>query len=301
MMNDNFDFTDDETPLLTGTAPTAKSPLYDAALARELFEAASTPESFAVGQVIFAENDAPAKSGFFSKAAPSRMYFIVQGEISLTTNGRVLDVLRAGEIFGEMTVVTGAPRSATATAKTAATLLSLDASQLPAALQKASPSFGLMLMSVMFDRLRLVAARLSARKVTSGRLVGREAEVFDSAMLARLQKELERPAILHFPEGKTIMKQGEVGVTMYIVLEGRVGIYIGENRVETITTGGAFGEMALVSQAPRTASASAREDCTLLSINRQTMIELVQTNPDFGIAILRAVAERLRFMNGLLR
>jgi CRP/FNR family transcriptional regulator, cyclic AMP receptor protein len=311
-MTDEFDFTDDSpsgqsdkaSAAVSMSSRNAKHQFYDAALARQLFESTSAPELFAASQVIFQEHDAPAKSGLFSKAAPSRMYFIASGEVSLSANGRRLDSLNAGEIFGEMTVITGSPRSATATAKTDATLYSLDGDQLPAALQKASPEFALMLMHVMFDRLRLVAARLAARKSSSGKLIGREAtegEVFSAKMLKQLQDEMERPTVLRYPAGKTIMQQGEIGVTMYVLLEGRVAVHIGENRVETLLPGSTFGEMALVGQAPRTATVTARDDSAVLSLNRQSMIDLVKTNPAFALAILRAVAERLRYMNTLLK
>lgn len=307
-MSDDFDFTQDATSAhkasaIVANTRNAKHQFYDAAIARQLFESTSTAENFAAGEVIFQEHDAPTKFGLFSKAAASRMYFIAAGEVALSANDRKLDTLHEGEIFGEMTVITGSPRSATATAKTEATLYSLDANQLPAALQKAAPEFALMLMSVMFDRLRLVAARLLARKSSLAKLSGRETtdgEIFSAKMLKQLQDELAHPAVLRYSAGKTIMRQGEVGVTMYVLLEGCVAVQIGDNCVETLLPGSAFGEMALVSHVPRTATVTAREDSVVLSLNRQSMIELVKTNPVFALTLLRAVAERLRYMNALL-
>jgi CRP/FNR family transcriptional regulator, cyclic AMP receptor protein len=305
-MTDSFDFTQQAEDMgLTPqqaqrVAAAIRSPLYDATIAKQLFEFSKTEERVEADGVVFEENAVPAKGGFFSKAITPRMYFVVEGEITLSAAGRTIDTIRPGEIFGEMAVITNAPRSATATAKVATTLYSLDQAQLQKALSTASPSFALMLMSVLIDRLRLVDARLAARKVTSGRLVGREGAAFDAALLKSLQATIEHPTVSRFAEGKTIMKQGEVGVSMYIVLEGRVAIHVGENRVETITAGGAFGEMALLSQAPRTATATARTECQLLSLTRPIMITLVEKHPAFGMAILQALAERLRFMNGLL-
>ncbi len=310
MTDDDFDFTlpADKKPTAANSPPAAvavvtapaKSQFYDKTLARALFESASPLEIFSVGSHFFVEHEQAAKGGFFSKPVPNRMYFVVAGEVTLTANDRVLDTIRADEIFGEMAVITSAPRSATATAKTDCQVYSLDATQFQSALQKTSPEFALMLMSVMFDRLRLVGARLAARKISLDKSSAREAAVFDRRTLEQLQAQLERPAILRFAAGKTIMQQGETGVSMYVVLEGRVAISIDGNRLEVVQPGGAFGEMALVSQTPRTASAEAREDAVLLAINRQSMIGLIKANPAFGIALLRAVAERLRHMNALL-
>ncbi|MBL8512568.1 MAG: Crp/Fnr family transcriptional regulator, partial [Betaproteobacteria bacterium] len=63
--------------------------------------------------------------------------------------------------------------------------------------------------------------------------------------------------------------------------------------------GGVFGEMALVDNAPRAASVVAREDCALLSINRDALLALVKSDPATGMAMMRAVAARLRYMNSL--
>ena len=87
---------------------------------------------------------------------------------------------------------------------------------------------------------------------------------------------------------------------MYVVLEGSVAVTIGKRIVEKLSPGGVFGEMALVDQSPRTASAQARSDCALLSINREALIGLVKADPAIGMAMMRAVAARVRYMNGLL-
>ena len=86
---------------------------------------------------------------------------------------------------------------------------------------------------------------------------------------------------------------------MYIVLEGRVTIAVNNKIVEKLVPGGVFGEMALVDQAPRAASAIARTDCALLSMNRQALIELVKSDAAVGMAMMRCVANRMRYMNSL--
>jgi CRP-like cAMP-binding protein len=55
-----------------------------------------------------------------------------------------------------------------------------------------------------------------------------------------------------------------------------------------------FGEMALVDQSPRSANAAAETDCALLAINRNLFLNLVKSDPSFGIALLSATAERVR-------
>ena len=92
------------------------------------------------------------------------------------------------------------------------------------------------------------------------------------------------------------MKEGEGGVFMYVVLEGRIAISIKSKVVERIGPGGVFGEMALVDQSPRAASAVAETASSLLSINRSDVLSSVKTNPAFAVSLLRGLADRLRYM-----
>ncbi len=96
------------------------------------------------------------------------------------------------------------------------------------------------------------------------------------------------------------MSEGDDTNSLYVVLSGRVGIVINGNIVESIGVGGTFGEMALVDQSPRTASAFAQMDSELLALNRPTLLQLVKQHPAFCVALLKAVSDRLRYMNALL-
>jgi CRP/FNR family transcriptional regulator, cyclic AMP receptor protein len=307
MSNEDFDFTKPPPPNPAGApaaapsapAAPAKSRFYDAAIARKLFESFGTPERVATGADFFVEHEKASKGGLFSKAVINRMFFVESGEVSLTAGGKPLDAVRTGEIFGEMAVITGGPRSATATAKSDCQAFSLDVQQFQAAIQ-AMPEFALMLMSVMFDRLRLVAARLAARKVAPGTQTAREAATFPADMLARLEDVLQPGAKVRYDTGKVIMREGDAGICMYVVVTGRVAIAIRDKIVEMVGPGGTFGEMALVDQSPRTAKAGATTDVELLSVNRKALLEVIKAQPAFGVALLRAVAERLRHMNSLL-
>jgi CRP-like cAMP-binding protein len=79
-----------------------------------------------------------------------------------------------------------------------------------------------------------------------------------------------------------------------VVMDGSVRITVKDKVVELVRPGGAFGEMALVDQSKRAASAAAASDSNLLSINRNDFLKLIKTNPAFGISLLRALANRLR-------
>jgi len=302
-MTDDFDFTKPQpaTPPATAESQAPSAPFkpaqsryYDARIAEQLFRAAGKPERFAAGETLFVE-DEKAKGGLFGKRSIARMYYVVEGEVALAKGGKALDVVKAGEVFGEMALVTERPRSATATAKSDTEAISLDRAELQAAFAQ-SPEFALMLMSVMFDRLRFLAARLAARKdaITNG---AREASVFDRAMLAQFEEALPRAATVRHWADTNIMREGQTGAFMYVVKSGRVAIAIRGNVVEVVQPGGIFGEMALVDQSPRTASAATLTESELLQVDRPSLLAAVKAQPAFAMAMLRAVADRLRYMN----
>jgi CRP-like cAMP-binding protein len=118
--------------------------------------------------------------------------------------------------------------------------------------------------------------------------------VFDKKLIASLQAGLGEQGTVRYEKGKVIMVAGQTGAFMYVVLEGRVAISIRGAVVERVGPGGVFGEMALVDQSPRSANAAAESDCVLLAINRNVFLNLVKSEPNFGISLLSAMAERLR-------
>ncbi len=309
-MEDDLDFTKPlpatpgEAAPAAAPAPSASAPFkaansrfYNAAVAAEVFRAAGRDERFEAGQPIFAEDDASSRGGLFKAA--SRMYYLVQGEVSLSIASKPLDVVKPGEIFGEMAVITGRPRSASATARAACAVHSMDARELQAALGR-NPEFALMLASVMYDRLRFIAARLASRPRASG-AAPLQASFFEPSLVAELEQALPRTAIARYSQQSLIFREGQVGSFMYVVKSGRVGIAIGPELVEIAGPGGTFGEMAVVDQSPRTARAGALEECELIALDRGALLKVIQGNPAFAMALLRAVSERLRHMNAQLK
>jgi CRP/FNR family cyclic AMP-dependent transcriptional regulator len=97
--------------------------------------------------------------------------------------------------------------------------------------------------------------------------------------------------------GETIFREYDMGSEMYVVLEGEVDLTIGTTVVETLTAGEPFGEMALIDQAPRVATATAKTACKLAVIPEKRFLFMVQTTPQFALQIMKVMADRLRKMN----
>lgn len=263
----------------------AQSDVYNGNVARLFFHANGNARSVTAGSVLFAEN-----------SAGKSMYFLGSGEMALTRGGKPLDVIKAGEVLGEMSVLTGEPRSATATARTACEVIELDAGGFSAAIQKA-PEFALMLLAILIKRLRLaLAMQMLGKGHATGAIetIPTSGAVFDEALLKDLTANFPARPPAFQPKNAVIMREGEAGIFMYVVMDGAVRITAGEKIIELVKAGGVFGEMALVDQSKRAASAAAASDCSLMSINRNDFLTLIKTNPAFGVSLLRALAVRLR-------
>jgi len=103
-----------------------------------------------------------------------------------------------------------------------------------------------------------------------------------------------------FASGQSIFRQGESGDTMYVVIEGEVDLLVNGQLVEKLEPGCVLGEMALLEQAPRSATAIARTGCKLVPVNQQRFTLLVQHTPNFALDIMRVMAGRLRQMDARL-
>jgi CRP-like cAMP-binding protein len=123
-----------------------------------------------------------------------------------------------------------------------------------------------------------------------------ERRVFDKKLMDELVAALPGRAPQRVPPNNVIMREGDGGVFMYVVLQGRVSVSIKSTVVEKIGAGGIVGEMALVDQSPRAATATADTECLLLAINRADFLALVKAKPAFVVSLLRNIAERLRHM-----
>ncbi len=272
------------------TIPPSKS-TYDAKGALQFFEAAGETKYVKAGKTLFKEN---------SRASPlllqnDKMFYLLEGAVELTANGETVGLVRAGELFGEMTLITGLPRTATARAKTDCRLIMLDKEQLQAALQTA-PEFALLLMHFMIARLRDAIAQLKSQgNMTSDGML-KDSAIIDKKLLDDLADEFDRSARIRCPEDKVIIQEGQPGVLMYVVLKGTVEIAIQGNTLGKIGPGGMLGEMALISRTERLASATAKTDCELLSINRDVFLKMVSANPKFAISLLGAVGHRAHFI-----
>jgi CRP-like cAMP-binding protein len=104
-------------------------------------------------------------------------------------------------------------------------------------------------------------------------------------------------APLRLDPGQVIFSVGEPGREMFIVRTGSVDLRIGDTLLETVEQGGIFGELALVDPAPRSATAVAGPDCTLVLVDAASFNDLVRRVPGLALEVMRVLARRLRRTN----
>jgi len=98
--------------------------------------------------------------------------------------------------------------------------------------------------------------------------------------------------------GDVLFKKGEPASSMFVVLYGEIGI--GHNSgTETVSAGGIVGEMALIDQGPRSATATALSDASLAEIDEKRFLFLVREIPSFALNGMRLLSHRLRRSNSL--
>jgi CRP-like cAMP-binding protein len=110
---------------------------------------------------------------------------------------------------------------------------------------------------------------------------------------------------VEFASGESVFREGELGTEMYIVHEGRIEIskeVAGQpKQLAVMEKGDFFGEMAILEDLPRAASARALTDSKLLMINGSTFDQMLRTNPEIAVRMMRKLSRRLRETDRMLR
>jgi len=97
-----------------------------------------------------------------------------------------------------------------------------------------------------------------------------------------------------FDTGEIIFEQGDPGDFMYVVVEGEVEVILREKVITKLAPGEILGEMALIDNRPRSASARASARTKLAPVNRFSFTYYVQNSPFFALDVMEIMAERLR-------
>ncbi len=262
----------------------ASNDLYDPEIAYACFES--------LGEAIHLAKD----DAFFAESEPGEnLYLLLKGEVRLFRRKRVLDIVRPGEIFGEIAAITGYPRTAWAIAITPCKALQLNPEQFRKALRE-TPEFALMLINIMINRVRVTLALLARAGRLSKRLAPAESRVFSEKVIEEMIAVLGNRPPTKIPAKKIITREGDSGGSMYVVLSGRVAVFVNKVMIDNVGPGGMIGEIALVDGASRAITTLAESDVTVLPVNHDDFLMMVKSSPRFAVTMLKSVADRLTRM-----
>jgi CRP/FNR family cyclic AMP-dependent transcriptional regulator len=97
-----------------------------------------------------------------------------------------------------------------------------------------------------------------------------------------------------FKAGDVIFKEGDPAEELFVVQSGSVEIHLGNRLLDTLPERSIFGEMALIDHGPRSATAVAATDATLVPVGEKQFLFLVSRTPYFALNVMRVLVQRLR-------
>jgi CRP-like cAMP-binding protein len=109
------------------------------------------------------------------------------------------------------------------------------------------------------------------------------------------------PHIEKLKTGQALFRHGDPGNgLMYVLLAGRADVLRGERVIEESRCGDILGELAMIEEAPRSATVLARTDCEFAVIDKKRFHWLVAETPGFATQVMLAMAHRLRNCDEIL-
>ncbi|NOZ30141.1 MAG: cyclic nucleotide-binding domain-containing protein [Chloroflexi bacterium] len=246
-----------------------------AALAR-LLEPVDVPS----GQVLFQAGD-----------RPEALFIIESGKITLLPGeqGGEPKTLSEGQLFGEMALLTNKPHFYGAQAATDALLWMLGRDEFQMLIHRHSG-----LARALSKGLH---APLSSEDQAAAAEVLARMPLFEGLPHEVLSTIASRLLLLHMPAGEIIFSEGSRSDAMYLVESGEVELLqtSGQRQeaLARIGPGGFFGEMALLTGRPRSATAMATQPTNLWVLYRNEFESLVVRHPAIATAVSRGLSERL--------
>ena len=280
------------------------------------------PEHFGANEVIFNEGDDHRD-----------LKIVRKGMVHITrttpVGTQVLTSLSTGSMFGEVSYLDGLPRSATAFSVGTTSVFSLPAK----ALDEAVTADRELAVALLWGFWQTLAGKVRAANAQMNELfgapstpvppprddggAGQRVHLSEEAKLDILREQGLSAQELRllakysneksFPTDALIFSEGDPGDSLFIVVDGAVRISrivpgMGEECLAILGRGDVFGELALVDDQPRSADARSHgAPCTVFSISRSLLEEVLSMDPDAAVQFLnllcRLLCRRLRAMN----
>ncbi len=124
----------------------------------------------------------------------------------------------------------------------------------------------------------------------------KENQLFNDINIAELIHVAKVTREVELPAGKMLIREGETGDELYIIIEGEVEVYSGQKMIDRFSSGSCIGELSIIDKEPRSASVRVRKKTRLLALNRNDFLLTLKDNPTIAINIMQVLTQRLRKM-----
>jgi len=108
----------------------------------------------------------------------------------------------------------------------------------------------------------------------------------------------DTPAVEVHP-GETLFAKGDRAINVYVIKSGKMEIFDGDVVYESVGPGDLIGEMALIDEAPRSASIRAVTETEIIPIDAKRFVTMIERTPTFAIRVMRTLVRRLRALHEL--
>jgi len=134
----------------------------------------------------------------------------------------------------------------------------------------------------------------------------RKIQIFEELSIAELSAVASVTEESVFQPGETVIKEGDPGEIMYLIIEGEVSVNKGQEpghkiELDRISVGDYFGEMALFEDMPRSATIRTEKETRLLMLHKREFAEIVREYPQIALNICRVLGARLRKSHDIVK
>lgn len=262
--------------------PEAAPPPKESLPAIPLFSSLTSAEFLAVLNGAMEAKAFSVGEAIVNEGAPGdAMYAIAQGTVAVLRNTHKVATMGEGEFFGEMALLSGAPRLATVVAETDTVVLSFPRAEMDEAIARHP---GVKTALEQFYRERLLLNLMRANPLL---------QPLSDARRAALAAAFQSCA---FKKNEVIVEEGREGTAVFLLLRGRCAVFhrdTTKGSYPDLTEGDAIGEISVVGETPVSATVMAKEPVVALRVPAAAFREIVLGNPDVKKQVLLLASQRL--------
>ena len=118
--------------------------------------------------------------------------------------------------------------------------------------------------------------------------------LFEGLSHKQLRKVADLADVARFMAGATLVKQGVVGDSFYVVLTGQAKVIANKRTLNRLLPGDHFGEISLLDGGPRSASVVAETEMTLVIITQKDFLAMLRKDPEITVCLLEGMARTVR-------